>query len=98
MFELMRLGREGIESLVMDTGQNRLFTLHTRGDIEMFDVSGTNFISRGKYSRIKSDLIARGFGGNAPDYAHAKVVALSTIGAHESRRACLVAMTTNGKL
>lgn len=83
---------------MIDQGQGRLFTLHTKGEIEMFDVSGTNFASKGKYTRLKSDLISRGIAGSAPDYAQASLVSLAIVGSHESRRLCLVAIMANGEL
>ncbi len=94
---LMMVDQEGVESFVIDQGQGRLFTLHTKGEIEMFDVSGTSYISRGKYTRLKNDLISRGIAGAAPNYPQAKVISLAVIGSHESRRACLVAITANGE-
>ncbi len=89
--------RQGIETFVIDSGQSRLFTLHTKGGLEMFDVSAKNFTSRGKYIRLKPDLISRGIAGEAPKYDQATVVSLGVIGSHESRRACLVAVTANGE-
>ena len=90
------VGREGIENFVIDSGQSRLFTLHTKGAIEMFDISGTQFVGRGGYSNLKNDLISRGIAGNASSNAQTNVVHLAAIGAHESRRACLVAVTACG--
>lgn len=90
--------KEGVESIVVDAQQNRLFTLHTKGEIEMYDVGGNDWISRGKYTRLRSDLISRGLAGQAPEYKGAKVVLIAAIGSQESRRACLVAVCANGQL
>lgn len=88
--------KEGVESFVVDPIQDRLYTLHTKGEIEMFDVSGATHISRGKYARSRSDLISWQQGGAAPQNAQARIVAIAVIGAHESRRAGLVAISANG--
>ena len=88
--------REGVESFVVDPTQPRLFCLHTRGEIEMFDVSTGRFDTRGRYSRLRGDLAARGlFSSSAP--AQADIVAIAPIGNHESRRICLVAILRNGE-
>ncbi|KAK4686014.1 hypothetical protein P7C73_g4121, partial [Tremellales sp. Uapishka_1] len=80
---------EGVESFVIDYQQSRLYTLHTKGEIEMFDISATNFTSRGKYTKLKSELARMGA-------QNQDVVAISVVGLHESRKAGLVAITSNG--
>ncbi|WRT64996.1 uncharacterized protein IL334_001937 [Kwoniella shivajii] len=82
--------KEGIESFALDSQQGRLYTLQTGGEIEMIDVSGANYISKARYTKLKHDLNRNGQGGNV------KVVALAIIGGHESKRACLVAIASNG--
>lgn len=82
---------------MVDALQAKVYTLHTKGEIELFDVSGNNYISRGKYARVRSDLIQRGLGGAPPQHSQARVVALAVIGPHESRRTGLVAITANGE-
>ena len=91
------VGREGIENFVIDSAQSRLFTLHTKGAIEMFDISSTQFLTRGRYSNLRNDLISRGIAGNASNNAQTNVVHLAVVGASESRRACLVAVTAYGE-
>lgn len=59
-------------------------------------MSGTNFLSRGKYTRIKSDLQSRGLAGQPPNPSATKIVNIAVVSAHESRRACLVAITETG--
>jgi nuclear pore complex protein Nup155 len=93
----LTVDREGIESFAIDPQQGRLFTLHTRGEIEYYDVSTSNFVSRGKYTRLKSDLVSRGYAGQAPGYVGARVVSIAAVEGHESRRACMVAITANGE-
>lgn len=73
---------------MIDTQRQYLYTLHTRGEIELFDVSGNGFISRGKYSRIKSDLTSRG---------NPNIASIAVVGAHESRRVGLVVISGNGE-
>lgn len=83
----------------MDAVQGRLYALYTRGEIEYFDVSGANFVSRGKYSRLRADLAAKAMPpqpGQPKDDSGTKIVAIAAVGAHESRRACVVAIAANG--
>jgi hypothetical protein len=83
---------EGVESFVVDAQQNRLYTLGTKGEIEIFDVSGNGWISKGKYTQLQADLRNRGAQeGN-------RVVVLAPIGAQESRTACMVAICANGEI
>lgn len=89
--------KEGVESFTVDPLQNRLYTLQTKGEVEMFDVSGNGWVSRGRYTRLKSDLISRGLAGQGPGYKGAEVVLIAPIGGEESRRACLVAVSANGE-
>nr|XP_018265732.1 nuclear pore complex protein Nup155 [Kwoniella dejecticola CBS 10117]OBR87890.1 nuclear pore complex protein Nup155 [Kwoniella dejecticola CBS 10117] len=82
--------KEGIESFALDGQQGRLYTLHTGGEIEMIDVSGTNYQSRARYTRLKHDLNRNQQGGNV------SVVSLAVVGGHESKRVSLIAIASNG--
>ncbi|WVR04455.1 hypothetical protein IAU60_001458 [Kwoniella sp. DSM 27419] len=78
-------GKEGVESFALDSQQGRLYTLHTNGEVEMFDISGTNYQQKTKFTGY-----ARSLG------AGVRIVNIAVIGAHESKRACLVAIASNG--
>ncbi|WVQ69011.1 uncharacterized protein L199_007223 [Kwoniella botswanensis] len=82
--------KEGIESFALDSQQGRLYTLHTAGEIEFIDVSGTNYQSRARYTKLKHDLNRNQQNGNIT------VTSLAVVGGHESKRACLVAIASNG--
>ncbi|KAL7424377.1 hypothetical protein Q5752_000059 [Cryptotrichosporon argae] len=89
-------GKEGVESFVVDPAQNRLFALHTRGEVELIDVTGSKFESRAKYAGLKNDFVRLGYGGQAPHYPGAKVVSIAAVGGHESRKAWVVAISASG--
>jgi nuclear pore complex protein Nup155 len=61
---------EGVQSLTVDAQQNRLYTLSTKNEIEMFDVSGNGWVSKGKRDNKREAI--------------GKVVSLAAIGAQES--------------
>ncbi|KIR29674.1 nuclear pore complex protein Nup155 [Cryptococcus deuterogattii LA55] len=82
--------KAGIESFAVDSQQRRLYTLHTGGEIEFYDVSANRFDLRSKYNRLKHDL------NRDPKSGAVTVVSISAIGGHESKRACLVAIASNG--
>nr|XP_019008734.1 nuclear pore complex protein Nup155 [Kwoniella pini CBS 10737]OCF47515.1 nuclear pore complex protein Nup155 [Kwoniella pini CBS 10737] len=82
--------KEGVESFALDGQQSRLYTLHTGGEIEMIDISGGNYQSRARYTRLKHDLNRNQQGGNV------SIVSLAVVGGHESKRVSLVAIASNG--
>ncbi|WWC87143.1 uncharacterized protein L201_002029 [Kwoniella dendrophila CBS 6074] len=82
--------KEGVETFAVDAQQGRLYTLHTNGELEMLDVSGINYQSRARYTKLIHDLNRNQQGGNV------SIVSLSVIGGHESKRACLIAIASNG--
>lgn len=88
--------REGIESFVVDPQADRLFALHSRGEIEWFDVGGTRFESRGRYNALRNDFIRAGFGGQAPSYPGARIVSIAAVGSDESSRVMAVAISASG--
>lgn len=88
--------REGIESFVLDAQAGRLFALHTAGAVEYIDVTQTRFESRARYSALRNDFQRAGFGGPAPTYAGARVVAIAAVGSDESKRAWVVAISASG--
>ncbi|EIW68747.1 hypothetical protein TREMEDRAFT_63207 [Tremella mesenterica DSM 1558] len=81
--------REGIQSFVIDAPQNRLFTLHTTGVIDQYDISGSNFILKSKFLTLKRDLQSRG----TP--LSSRIVGIFVVGSHESRRVGLMAVADN---
>lgn len=87
----LKLVKAGIESFAVDSQQKRLYTLHTGGEIEFYDVSANRFDLRSKYNRLKHDL------NRDPKSGAVTVVSISAIGGHESKRACLVAIASNGR-
>lgn len=88
--------REGIEKVVIDPQQNRLYALQTNGHIEWFDVSGTKFESRGKYIHLASDLQRLQQAGPAPSYPLAKIVTIAPVLSCDSSKVWLVAISANG--
>lgn len=89
--QFLKLVKAGIESFAMDSQQKRIYTLHTGGEIEFYDVSANRFDLRSKYNRLKHDL------NRDPRSGAVNIVSISAIGGHESKRACLVAIASNGK-
>jgi hypothetical protein len=73
---------------VVDGMQSRLYTLRTNGDIEVYDVAGTNWNLKCKFER-------RSYGASLP-VAESKVVSLGVVGPNESKNVSLVAVTANG--
>ncbi|WOO79208.1 putative nucleoporin [Vanrija pseudolonga] len=88
--------REGVESFVLDPQQGRLFALHTKGEIEYIDVQASRFESRARYVALRNDFQRLGYGGAAPGYAGAKVVSIAIVGAEESKKAWVVAISASG--
>lgn len=86
--------RDGIESFVVDSQQGRLFALRKGDVIEWFDIAGTKFESRGKYSSFRNDITRLHYVGSNP--AGARIVSISVVGGQESKRAWLVAISASG--
>lgn len=88
--------REGIESFVVDPIQGRLFALHTRGELEWFDVSGTKFELRVRYTSLRSDFVRHNYGGQAPSHPGARVVSIAIVSGQESKKTYVVAISASG--
>jgi nuclear pore complex protein Nup155 len=86
---------EGIESFVVDPKQGRLFVLRSRGEIEYYSITGSNFESRGKYASLHADFQRLRYGGATPAQG-SRVVSIAIVGAHESTKAWLVAISASG--
>ncbi|ORX34408.1 Non-repetitive/WGA-negative nucleoporin C-terminal-domain-containing protein [Kockovaella imperatae] len=92
-------GKEGVENFALDPVANRLFTYHTKGEIEWIDVSGTDYITRGRYNRLLADFqaeYARLNSNSRPDSTVFKVISMAPVGIHESPRLGLVVFASNG--
>lgn len=88
--------KEGIESFVLDAQAGRLFALHSRGEVEWFDVSGVKFDSRARYNTLRNDFGRPTLGAQSPSDPLARVVSIAAVGKDESKRAWLVAISASG--
>lgn len=76
--------REGVELVAVDSVRNRLYTLHTKGEVEYFDLASQGFRSIG---RVGTTRFAQG----------SPIVSLQSVQRHESAPWCLVAVTAKGE-
>jgi hypothetical protein len=88
---LMPLASDGVESFVVEPIQNRVFTLHTKGEIRYSEASTNGWIERGVCSQGSINTAFKNAG-----LTPTRVISISAIGANESRRYCLLAVTENG--
>ena len=95
--------KEGIEQFTVEPLTGRLFTLHTRGQIEYYDVSNQKWDLKSTYSswhmQMRTNQMIRPGQPqqtNQPDPM--KIVSIGAIGRRESARLGLVAVTANGEL
>ena len=68
--------------------------------MELIDVSQSNYIVRGRHTRLQSDLYTmfnRLNPNTRPDPAAFKIVSMAPVRTHESARIGLVVFATNGK-
>jgi nuclear pore complex protein Nup155 len=87
--------KEGIESFVVVRPQGRLFVLRSRGEIELFDVTGSKFETRGKYNSLRSDIQRLGYAGTSPAQG-SRIVTIAIVGGQESKTVWLVAIAASG--
>lgn len=92
---LQGANREGVESFVVDPQQGRLFALHTKGQLEWIDVSGSKFETRSRLSNLR-DYFARARLTGSLGHAGAEVVAIAAVPANESKKAAVVAIAASG--
>ncbi|TYJ54289.1 hypothetical protein B9479_005048 [Cryptococcus floricola] len=87
--------KDGIESFTVDPRQNRVFALHTAGEVDFYDVSSGRFDLRSRYSRLKHDFKLHAQGPNTSGPGPA-IVSISAVTGTESSRVCLVAVASTG--
>ncbi|KLT44819.1 nucleoporin-domain-containing protein [Cutaneotrichosporon oleaginosum] len=92
---LQGANREGVESFVVDPQQGRLYALHTKGQLEWIDVSGTKFESRSRLNNLRDHFLRARLTG-ALGNAGAQVVAIAPVPANESKKAAVVAIAASG--
>lgn len=92
---LQGANREGVESFVVDAQQSRIYALHSKGQLEWIDVSGSKFESRARFNRL-SDHFTRARLTGALGNAGAQVVAIAPVPANESKKAAVVAIAASG--
>jgi hypothetical protein len=77
---------------VVDPIQNRVFTLHTKGEIRYCEASTNGWVEKGVCSQGSLTTAFKNAG-----VSPSRVTSISTIAANDSRRYCLLAMTENGR-
>lgn len=92
---LQGVNREGVESFVVDPQQGRLFALHTKGQLEWIDVSGSKFESRARFNNLRDHFMRARLTGSL-GAAGAQVVAIAPVPANESMKAAVVAIAASG--
>lgn len=80
-----------MESFVLDPVQNRIFTLHTKGEIRYSEATNEGWLERGACSPGTINTAFKNAGLTAT-----KIISIAAIGAQDSRRYCLMAITENG--
>jgi hypothetical protein len=83
---------DGVESFVVDAVQSRVFTLHTKGEIRYSEAQPNGWLERGACS---PGTISNAF--KTAGLTPTKIISIAAIGAQDSRRYCLMAITENGK-
>jgi hypothetical protein len=87
----------GVESFVIDSTQDRLFALFTKGEIEMYHIEQSAFYSKGRYNQLRDQLVRDKAAGPAPDFPGARIVSIAPITKYESKTVCLVVVTAGGE-
>ena len=82
-----------MESFVLDPVQNRVFTLHTKGEIRYSEASTNGWLEKGTCSPGSISTAFKNAG-----LTPTKIISIAAINAQDSRRYCLMAITENGKL
>jgi hypothetical protein len=82
-----------VENFVLDPIQNRVFTLHTKGEIRYSEASTNGWLEKGACSPGSIGTAFKNAG-----LTPTKIISIAVIGAQDSRRYCLMAITENGKL
>lgn len=77
---------------MVDPVQNRIFTLHTKGEIRLSEASTNGWMERGTCSQTTLNNALRNAGSSVT-----KVISIAVVGASESRRYCVMAITENGE-
>lgn len=72
--------------------QNRVFTLHTKGEIRICEASTNGWMEKGMCSQTTLNNALRNAGSSVT-----KVISIAVIAGNESRRYCLMAITENGR-
>lgn len=83
---------DGVESFVVDPVQNRIFTLHTKGEIRLSEATKEGWLERGSCSTTTIHNALRNAGSSVT-----KVISIAVVGASESRRYCVMAIAENGE-